>query len=92
LQLESHSLSTIIESSVLNTNVPHYVKVNFPKNSSTLICDAYKLEIAFCNIVNNAVQAIDGDGVISIRVTDKEDSAFSTSFKFSVVIGGFFGR
>ncbi len=75
LQLESHSLSTIIESSVLNTNVPPYIKINFPKNSSTIICDAYKLEIAFCNIVNNAVQAINGDGVISLRLIDKEDEA-----------------
>jgi len=75
LQLEAHSLSTIIESAVLNTNVPPYIKINSPKNSSTVICDAYKLEIAFSNIVNNAVQAINGDGEISFRVTDKEDEA-----------------
>lgn len=75
LQLEPHSLSTVIESSVLNTNVPPYVKVNFPKNSSTVNCDAYKIEIAFSNIVNNAVQAINGDGEITFRVTDKDDEA-----------------
>jgi signal transduction histidine kinase len=75
LQLELHSLSTVIESSVLNTNVPPYVKVNFPKSSSTVNCDAYKLEVAFSNIVNNAVQAINGDGEVTFRVTDKDDEA-----------------
>ena len=75
LQLERHSLSTIVESSILNTNIPSYIKVNPPKNSSTVVCDAYKLEIVFSNIINNAVQALDGDGEISISIKDQKDSA-----------------
>ena len=78
LQLEQHSLSTVIESSILNTTIPNYVKVNPPKSSSTIECDAYKLEIVFSNMINNAVQAIDGDGEISISIEDKKEEAVVT--------------
>jgi signal transduction histidine kinase len=72
LQLEKHSLSTIIESSILNTNVPGFVDVILPKNSSTIVCDAYKLEIVFSNIINNSVQAFDGEeGKITISIENK---------------------
>lgn len=72
LHLESSSVATIIESAVLGTNVPAHIKVNLPKNSSTLVCDPYKLEIVFTNLINNAVQAIDGDGQITIRIKDMD--------------------
>ena len=75
LQLERHSLSTIIESSILNTNVPNYVKIHAPKNSSTIICDAYKLEIVFSNLLNNSVQAMDGEGEIEIKISDNKSEA-----------------
>ena len=75
LQLQPHSLSTVLESAALNTNIPSYVKINHPKNSSTVNCDAYKLEIVFSNIMNNAVQALDGDGEITLKVTDRENEA-----------------
>ena len=75
LQLERHSLATVIESAILNTNVPNYVKVMPPKNSSTVVCDAYKLEIVFSNIINNAVQAMDGEGEIQVKIQDKKHDA-----------------
>ena len=42
---------------------------------STVVCDAYKLEIVISNIINNAVQALDGDGEISISVKDQKNEA-----------------
>ena len=75
LQLERHSLSTIVESSILNTNIPNYVKINPPKNSSTVVCDPYKLEIVFSNIINNSVQALDGEGEITISIEDNKSEA-----------------
>lgn len=75
LQFEQHSLSTVIESSVINTAIPSFVQVNLPKNSSSVYCDAFKLEIVFSNMVNNAIQAIDGEGVITFRIHDKDDYA-----------------
>ena len=75
LQLEPHSLSTVIESAILNTNIPNHIKVTPPNSSSTVVCDAYKLEIVISNILNNAVQALDGDGEISVSVKDQKDEA-----------------
>ena len=75
LQMERHSLSTIIESSILNTAVPSHIHINLPKNSASIYCDAFKLEIVFSNMINNAIQAIDGEGSITFRIHDKDDYA-----------------
>ncbi len=82
LHLESSSIATIIESATLGTNVPAHVKVNLPKNNVTMICDPFKLEIVFTNLINNAIQAIDGDGEINIRLKDL-DSEIQIEFEDS---------
>lgn len=74
LKLESSSVITIIESAVLSTVVPKQIKVNLPKNSITVICDPYRLEVVLSNLVKNASQAIEGNGEINIRIIDKKDN------------------
>lgn len=73
LKLESSSVITIIESAVLSTVVPKQIKVNLPKNSITVTCDPYRLEVVLSNLVKNASQAIEGNGEINIRIIDKKD-------------------
>ena len=76
LKLEKTSIITIIESAVLGTVVPEQIKVNLPKNSATVICDPYRLEVVMSNLLKNASQAIEGNGKISIRIIDKKDNVF----------------
>ncbi len=74
LKLEKTSIITIIESAVLGTIVPKQIKVNLPKNSATVICDPYRLEVVLSNLLKNSSQAIEGNGEISIRIIDKKDN------------------
>ncbi len=70
LKLEPTSLVSVIESSLLGVDIPQQIKVVLPKNNITINCDPYKLESAFCNLITNSVQAIDGDGEIKINIKD----------------------
>ena len=73
LRLESSSVITIVESALLSTDIPKTVKINLPKNSSTIICDPYRLEVVLSNLLKNASQAVKGKGEISIRIMDQKE-------------------
>ena len=75
LQLTKNSISTIIESATLGTKIPSSIKLNLPTNSSTVICDPFKIEIVLVNLINNAIQAMPQEGEISVRVKDMESEA-----------------
>ena len=51
---------------------PSKVIVNLPQTDHSVKCDAEKLEVAVANIVTNAIQAMDDEGIINIRVSDHD--------------------
>jgi len=73
LKLENSSLITVIESAILSTDIPKSVKINLPKNSVTIKCDPYRMEVVISNLLKNASQAMEGKGEISIRVLDQKE-------------------
>jgi len=73
LKLENSSLITVIESAILSTDIPKSVKINLPKNSATIKCDPYRMEVVISNLLKNASQAMEGKGEISIRVLDQKE-------------------
>ena len=76
LKVQSSSIITILESAVLSTDIPKSVTINLPKNSATAICDPYRLEVVFSNLLKNASQAVKDSGEITIRIIDKNDDVF----------------
>ena len=76
LKVQSSSIITILESAVLSTDIPTSVKINLPKNSATALCDPYRLEVVFSNLLKNASQAVKDSGEITIRIIDKNDDVF----------------
>ena len=76
LKVQSSSIITILESAVLSTDIPKSVTINLPKNSATAICDPYRLEVVFSNLLKNASQAVKEGGEITIRIIDKNDDVF----------------
>ena len=74
LKLQSSSIITVIESAVLNSVLPNTVKINLPKNSAMALCDPFRLEVVFANLIKNACQAVENKGEISIRIIDKKDN------------------
>ena len=73
LKLQSSSMITIIESALLSTDVPKSLKINMPKNSATALCDPFRMEVVFSNLIKNASQANDGKGDVSIRIRDEKE-------------------
>src|SRR3989304_2446301 len=73
LKLENSSLITVIESAILSTDIPKSVKINLPKNSATIKCDPYRMEVVISNLLKNASQAMECKGEISIRVLDQKE-------------------
>jgi len=73
LKMQSTSIITVIESAILSTDIPKSVEINMPKNSATIICDPFRLEVVFSNLIKNASQAIEGKGVISLRIIENKD-------------------
>jgi len=76
LKVQSSSIITILESALLSTDIPKSVKVNSPKNSATALCDPFRLEVVFSNLLKNACQAVNNNGEITLRIIDKNDDVF----------------
>jgi len=76
LKLQSSSIITILESAILSTSIPESVKINLPKNSATALCDPFRLEVVFSNLLKNACQAVENNGEVTLRIIDKNDDVF----------------
>jgi signal transduction histidine kinase len=74
LKVQSSSIITIIESSLLGADIPKSVHIHLPKNSATIMCDPFRLEVVFSNLLKNASQAVDGVGDIFVRIIDQKDN------------------
>ena len=73
LKREKSSLLNIIKSTIKNNKIPYGVKITLPENDSVILCDPYKLEIIFTNLVNNACYAINDYGEIIFRIIENDD-------------------
>ncbi len=69
LKIEKMSLRSLIDASIDRIDV-NSIKMKLPQNDIEIFCDPLKLEIAFINILQNAVDAIDKNGQIEIRFID----------------------
>lgn len=67
LDLELHSLSDILNSSLDDIVMPDKITIQKPANDVTLFCDAEKIKAVFTNLIVNAIQAMENSGVITIQ-------------------------
>jgi signal transduction histidine kinase len=68
LSLEKNSVLEIIHSSVKRVSIPDSVEITYPDSDYDLKCDKNKLEIVFVNLLSNALDAINNEGKIKIRM------------------------
>jgi len=73
LKVQPSSILTIIESSLLGADIPKSIHIHLPKNSPTILCDPFRLEVVFSNLLKNASQAVDEVGDIFVRIIDQKD-------------------
>lgn len=70
LMLQQTSLLSVIDSAIGNTMIPVGVKISKPHTDVQINCDSRKLEAVFSNMLSNAIQSMDENGEIKIRVVD----------------------
>jgi CHASE1-domain containing sensor protein len=72
LQIKENSIKKIISLVADRIEKPSTVTLNLPESDYTIKCDAEKLEVAIANIMTNAIQAMDNEGTINIRINDQD--------------------
>ncbi len=73
LTLDEILISDVISEAISMTFIPDTIKINPILEDIRITGDATKLQVVFSNLISNAVEAIVGDGEITIRVVDIGD-------------------
>lgn len=62
------SLKDLVERTIDELDVPSSVTVELPSNDEKINCDEQKMRTVISNIVLNSIQAMDGNGVLTIKI------------------------
>lgn len=66
LELEEVSLSEILNTAIKNIEKPAGAKINLPEKDIMIKCDEAKLQVVFMNMITNSIEAVEGNGEITI--------------------------
>lgn len=73
LKLQNHSLHDILRKTIEGIESADDVEIHLPKNNPQIVCDIDKMEIVFVNLINNAIEAIDGTGTITVNAFENKN-------------------
>ena len=71
LVLEDADIATIVNRAIKSMTIPEQISVKHDLSPIKIRCDPKQLEVVFVNLIRNAVEALDGAGVISISAIEK---------------------
>lgn len=67
LQLETISFAKLLENALKIVKTPETIKLKIPTKDIPVYCDVKKLETVLVNLINNSIQAMDSNGIITIK-------------------------
>ncbi len=70
LKMQNYSLCVILQDVVERISTPGHITIRLPQNDRTIFCDPEKLEIVFVNLLMNAIQALETNGIVSVGIFD----------------------
>lgn len=76
IKKKSSSFMNILKLAMNHVKFSYGITVNLPEKNISIKCDPRKIEGVLSNLLNNAVQAVDGQG--EVNVTTSVDSKFLT--------------
>lgn len=76
IKKKSTSFLSVLKLAMNHVKSSYGITINLPEKDFTISCDPRKIEGVLSNIINNAVQALDGQGEIDVEVSS--DSEFLT--------------
>lgn len=74
LDLQKNSIQQILHFVFERITIPSCMIIALPQKDIEIMCDREKLEIVFINLITNAIQAMNNQGKISIRIIDEDTS------------------
>ncbi len=73
--ISKNSIILLIFDAIKITPIPDTVNIDTPANDLDIECDKSQMIVVFSNLITNSVQAMDGNGNITINVNTKEKNA-----------------
>jgi two-component system sensor histidine kinase HydH len=74
IKKQSSSILSILNLAMNHVRTSYGIVINLPENDVMFNCDSRKIEGVISNLINNSVQALDGQGEINIKVDSDIDS------------------
>ena len=74
IKKKNSSFLSILKLAMNHVKSIYGITINLPDNDFKFNCDSRKIEGVLSNIINNAVQALDGTGEIDVDVTHNSES------------------
>jgi signal transduction histidine kinase len=74
LQFENHNVLQILNESLQVIHVPDNVTIELPENDYVFLCDRYKIQRIFTNIIQNSIQAMEKGGTITIQIFEQNNN------------------
>lgn len=74
LDLQDYQVVKILDGVLERINTPESVKLSLSPSEIRVLCDKEKMMAVFINLINNALEAIDYDGKINVRINESEES------------------
>lgn len=73
LQLENVSILKILEESLFYIEKPENITIELPTHDITILCDVNRMQRVFTNLILNSIQAMDNNGIVSIRAFEQNN-------------------
>ena len=74
LDLKENSLKEILNSSIEDVNISSSVNLKIAGKDVVVLCDRRKLEAVFVNVITNALDSIQNNGYLMIKILDNENN------------------
>jgi signal transduction histidine kinase len=73
LKLENVSILKILKESLFYIEKPENITIDLPTHDITIFCDGDRMQRVFTNLILNSIQAMDNNGVVSIRAFEQNN-------------------
>jgi len=73
LKLELISVHKLLNSVISEMDIPLGIEIKLPKNDIQIQCDVLQIHSLFDNLITNAIQSINDNGIIILRLSESND-------------------
>jgi len=74
IKKKKSSFMSILRLAMNHVKSGYDIQINLPEDDISLKCDARKIEGVLSNLINNAVQAIDGHGEVDVEISSDSEN------------------